>query len=106
MTNSTDHAGCYFTCNEITDSDEGRFATVACRNGKFACCRLSLQIEPPKGAECATGECSVESGRLLSGTQLYIRAESAPCMKAHSFCGSAGSGLRPLHRKSKAATAE
>jgi len=65
---------------------------------------LSLQIEPLKGSDAATSEGAV--GSVEVGTQLYIRAESAPCVKANSFCGAAGSGLRPLHRRTKAATAE
>jgi len=81
---------------------------VLCDNGNCACCRLSLQIEPPKGAEGGTAEggaITIDGGRTMSGTQLCIRAESAPCVKAHSFCGGSSS-LRPLHRKTKTATIE
>jgi len=78
------------------------------QNANCACCRLSLQIEPPKGAEGGTGDgaSTGDTGRTLISAQLYIRAESAPCVKAHSFCGAASGSLRPLHRKTKTATAE
>jgi len=91
---------CFPYCSEVPFN---------CGCGKCARFRLSLQIEPPKGAEGGTSEggTAVDGGRVFGGTQLYIRAESAPCVKAHSFCGGGGGGnLRQLHRKTKASTAE
>jgi len=84
-----------------------KVSCILCWSGNCARCRLSLQIEPPKGAEGGTteGASTADHGRTFSGTQLHIRAESAPCVKAHSFCAGSSS-LRPLHRKTKTGATE
>jgi len=87
----------------------GNINCVLCISGVCACRRLSLQIEPPRGAEIGSTDAmsTVDGSRtVVYGSQLYIRAESAPCVKAHSFCSAGGSGMRPIHWKTKTTTAE
>ena len=85
------------------------FTTCYVEMMTIVCCRLSLQIEPPKGAESGTtdGMSCVDGGRSASGgSQLHTRAESAPCVKAHSFCCAASGNVRPLQRKTKTTATE
>jgi hypothetical protein len=66
--------------------------------------KLSLQIEPPKVQKLIGGETLAADGQQSGGAAqaMSSRTESAPCIKVHSLCGSAGSGsLRPSYRKSK-----